>query len=63
MWTLRRAFDESGVRLTLEAVTPGEQSPSPATWWLSFLGWKMVAGEYAKLVYYRLRYLFPSTFL
>ena len=56
MWTLRRVFDGSGVRLTLEAVAPGEQSPSPATWWLSVLGWKMVAGEYAKLVYYRLRY-------
>ena len=56
LWTLRRVLRGSGIDVTLEAVAPGEQSPAPAVWWLSGLGWKMVAGEYAKLVYYRLRY-------
>jgi uncharacterized SAM-binding protein YcdF (DUF218 family) len=56
LWTLRRAFRGANVAVGLEAVAPGEQSPRPAAWWLSELGWKMVAGEYLKLVYYRLRY-------
>ena len=56
LWTLGRAFRGSGVTVTLEAVAPGEQSPRAATWWLSGLGWKMVAGEYLKLIYYRLNY-------
>jgi uncharacterized SAM-binding protein YcdF (DUF218 family) len=56
LWTLQRAFDGSGVAVTLEAVAPGEQSPATWMWWLSPLGWKMVAGEYAKLVYYHLFY-------
>lgn len=57
LWTLGRAFRGSGVAFTLRAVAPGEQSPRPAVWWLSGLGWKMVAGEYLKLVYYRLAYV------
>jgi uncharacterized SAM-binding protein YcdF (DUF218 family) len=55
-WTLRRAFAGSGVRVGLEPVTAGAQSPSPWTWWASAAGWRMVAGEYVKLVYYRLHY-------
>jgi uncharacterized SAM-binding protein YcdF (DUF218 family) len=56
LWTLGRAFRGGGTAVGLEAVAPGEQSPRPATWWLSVLGWKMVAGEYVKLIYYRLSY-------
>lgn len=56
LWTLRRAFEGSGISVGLEAVAPGEQTPMPATWWLSPLGWKLVAGEYVKLAYYLLRY-------
>jgi uncharacterized SAM-binding protein YcdF (DUF218 family) len=55
-WTLGRAFDGSGVRVGLESVEPGVQTPRPATWWFSKLGWKLVPGEYLKLIYYRLRY-------
>lgn len=56
LWTLRRAFEGSGVEVGVEPVEPGEQSPRAAVWWLYPLGWKMVAGEYVKLVYYRLRH-------
>jgi uncharacterized SAM-binding protein YcdF (DUF218 family) len=56
LWTLGRAFEGSGVSVGLEPVEPGEQTPRPALWWLSPLGWKLVPGEYLKLAYYRLRY-------
>lgn len=56
LWTLRRIFRGSGIEVGLDAVQPGEQSPGPATWWLSRLGWRMVPGEYLKLVYYWLKY-------
>ena len=55
-WTLGRVLRGSGVAVEVEGVAPGEQSPAPATWWLRRLGWQMVAGEYLKLVYYRLAY-------
>ncbi|HEU4597995.1 MAG TPA: ElyC/SanA/YdcF family protein [Pyrinomonadaceae bacterium] len=56
LWTLRRVFEGSGVEVGVEAVEPGRQTPRAALWWLSPLGWKLVPGEYAKLIYYRLRY-------
>ena len=56
LWTLRRVFRGSGVEVMLAAVAPGGQSPAPATWWLHPRGWRMVAAEYPKLVYYWLRY-------
>lgn len=52
--TLRRTFSATGIVIGLEAVAPGWQAPSPATWWLHFRGWQMVPGEYLKLIYYRL---------
>lgn len=55
-WTFRQALRGRGVAVEVEGVAPGEQSPAPATWWLRRLGWQMVAGEYVKLIYYRLAY-------
>jgi uncharacterized SAM-binding protein YcdF (DUF218 family) len=55
-WTLERVFRGSPVEVTLAAVPPGRQTPSPASWWLSPTGWRMVALEYLKLAYYRVRY-------
>ena len=40
----------------VDSAEPGEQSPRPATWWLHRLGWKLVPGEYLKLIYYRLKH-------
>lgn len=56
LWTLRRVFEGSVVRVGVEPVEPGRETPRAALWWLSPLGWKLVPGEYVKLVYYRLHY-------
>lgn len=56
MWTLRRAFEGSGIVLGSEPALAGQQTPSAVTWWLRPAGWRMVAGEYMKLLYYRVKY-------
>jgi uncharacterized SAM-binding protein YcdF (DUF218 family) len=56
LWTFRKVFEGSGITVGLTIVMPGEQMPPPATWWLHVRGWKAVAGEYLKLIYYWLRY-------
>jgi uncharacterized SAM-binding protein YcdF (DUF218 family) len=56
LWTLKKVFANSAITIGLEAVPPGQQAPSPATWWLHFRGWQLVPGEYAKMIYYRLAY-------
>jgi uncharacterized SAM-binding protein YcdF (DUF218 family) len=52
LWTLRRAFQGSGVEVGLYAVAPGQQMPAPASWWWHPFGWRVVALEYVKLLYY-----------
>lgn len=54
--TFGKAFEGSGVQVGLVNVAPGEDMPPAATWWLHARGWQFVAGEYVKLVYYRVRY-------
>ena len=54
-WTLRRVFDGSKLMIGVAPAEP-EQSPGAATWWLHRFGWKLVAGEYAKIIYYRWKY-------
>ena len=54
LWTLRRAFRDSGTAVGLATLAPGQQSPAPALWWLSADGWQMVPGEYVKMGYYYL---------
>jgi uncharacterized SAM-binding protein YcdF (DUF218 family) len=56
LWTLRRVFQASGIEIGLSPAPPGPRSPSAATWWLLPIGWRIVAGEYLKIVYYRLKY-------
>jgi uncharacterized SAM-binding protein YcdF (DUF218 family) len=56
LWTFKRAFASSTIILGLEVVAPGQQVPGPATWWLNYRGWHLVAGEYVKMIYYRLAY-------
>ncbi|MCA1816669.1 MAG: YdcF family protein [Acidobacteria bacterium] len=55
LWALQKAFAGSGVAVGVDAA-PGEESPAPYLWWLTARGWREVAGEYAKLVYYRAHY-------
>ena len=54
--TFRRVLKESSIEVGVKAVAPGQQSPLPAFWWLRPRGWSMVAGEYLKLIYYRIKY-------
>jgi len=56
MWTVRRVFQGRDFVVGMNAVSPGEQSPLPATWWCHAIGWKLVPTEYVKLLYYRMRY-------
>lgn len=54
--TLRQNFAGTATTIGLEPVSPGSQTPMPAFWWLQFQGWRSVAGEYVKLIYYWLKY-------
>jgi uncharacterized SAM-binding protein YcdF (DUF218 family) len=56
LWTLRQTFSHTPITIGLEGVPPGQQAPSPATWWLHLRGWQMVPSEYVKMIYYRLAY-------
>jgi uncharacterized SAM-binding protein YcdF (DUF218 family) len=56
LWVFTRVFRDTGIRIGLISVRPGDQSPSPATWWFSIRGWQSVPAEYVKMVYYVLKY-------
>jgi uncharacterized SAM-binding protein YcdF (DUF218 family) len=56
LWTMRRVFRDDAVLIGLDTAATGEQVPGPATWWLHAGGWRVVALEYPKIVYYWLRY-------
>lgn len=53
-WTLDRVFAKTGIKIGVQSVENGEQTPRPLTWWFYPRGWKMVVGEYFKNAYYRL---------
>lgn len=55
LWTWRRVFRGSGVRVGLEPAE-GARTPGAWSWWLSAAGWREVAGEYVKMGYYVVRY-------
>lgn len=59
LWTMRRVFRASGVRVGVSPVAAGGvagQTPGGFGWWLSARGWRSVAPEYPKLVYYWFHY-------
>lgn len=56
LWTLHRVFAGSGITLGLATPPPGQQTPAPASWWLHAHGWRLVAVEYLKMIYYRIAY-------
>lgn len=56
LWVYSRVFRDTGVRLGLVSARLGEESPPPATWWLSVRGWKLVPTEYVKMIYYVINY-------
>lgn len=56
LWTFSRAFRGTGVQVGLRQVAPGDETPPPATWWLTVRGWRLVPTEYVKLIYYVIKY-------
>ena len=56
LWTLRQVFKDEKIKIGLEPVPTGFQTPSSSTWWFYPNGWRMVFGEYFKIVHYRLQY-------
>lgn len=54
--SLRNSFEGSGIDVGLEPAPIGPANASRAWWWLQPDGWRTVAGEYVKLVYYWFRY-------
>jgi uncharacterized SAM-binding protein YcdF (DUF218 family) len=56
LWVFSRVFRDTDIRIGLSTVSPGNESPLPATWWFSFRGWKLVPTEYVKMVYYMVKY-------
>ena len=50
--TFRTTFAGTGVAIGLDPVTTGPQTPPAVFWWLRPSGWRDVAGEYVKLIYY-----------
>lgn len=56
LWSMSRACARSRIETGVSAPPPGWQTPSPWTWWLHRWGWRVVAGEYVKMIYYWWRY-------
>jgi uncharacterized SAM-binding protein YcdF (DUF218 family) len=56
LWTFSRVFRDTPVRVGLIRVNPGDETPPPATWWLTARGWRWVPTEYVKMIYYVVKY-------
>jgi uncharacterized SAM-binding protein YcdF (DUF218 family) len=56
LWTFSKVFRETTIAIGLVNVEPGNDSPPPATWWLSRRGWGLVPTEYVKMIYYVVKY-------
>ncbi|MFN2577914.1 MAG: YdcF family protein [Pyrinomonadaceae bacterium] len=56
LWSMRRACEGSGIVVGINSAPAGWQTPSPWAWWRKRWGWKIVAGEYLKIIYYWTKY-------
>ena len=54
LWTFEYVFAENGVdtKIGIVAARTGQQTPLALYWWLTWKGWRDVAGEYVKSVFY-----------
>jgi uncharacterized SAM-binding protein YcdF (DUF218 family) len=56
LWTWQRVFRGTGIEVGLEPASRGVRTPPAWSWWLSGDGWRQVAGEYVKMVFYAAKY-------
>ena len=58
LWIFDKIFADNNVKtnIGIEPAMTGQQTPPPFVWWLSSDGWRLVAGEYVKFVYYWMYY-------
>lgn len=56
LWSIRRACEGSGIEVGIDSPPPGWQTPTPWLWWAHRWGWKVVGGEYVKMIYYWTKY-------
>ena len=56
LWSMRRACEGSGIEVGIDSAPTGWQTPSPWAWWRKRWGWKIVGGEYVKMIYYWTKY-------
>lgn len=56
LWTFERVLADQTIEIGIASPPPGEQTPPPFSWWVKKEGWRLVAAEYVKSVYYRLYY-------
>ena len=56
LWSMRRACEGAGIEIGIDGPPPGWQTPAPSIWWWHRWGWKVVAGEYVKMIYYQMHY-------
>jgi uncharacterized SAM-binding protein YcdF (DUF218 family) len=56
LWSIQRSCRDKPIQIGMESPPPGWQTPAPASWWLHKSGWRLVAAEYVKMVYYRWHY-------
>jgi len=58
LWTFKTVFAENGVETEIGIVSPitGQQTPPAFFWWLTWRGWRDVAGENVKSVFYYVNY-------
>jgi len=56
LWSMRHALGGSGIEAGIDSAPPGWQTPTPWVWWSKRNGWKFVAGEYLKMIYYWTKY-------
>jgi uncharacterized SAM-binding protein YcdF (DUF218 family) len=55
-WVFSKVFGDTGIRVGLMSAERQQESPPPATWWLTLRGWRLVPTEYVKIIYYLIAY-------
>lgn len=56
LWTFEKVLGNDNFQIGIVAPPTGEQTAPPFVWWLTAHGWRSVAGEYVKFIYYRLNF-------